>query len=222
MKSLALLLWVSVSLSAATISASDTTADLQPGDTLAFDILTWNFGDNAARFGLPRYPTDVSFSLVSGPVSDEIPFTAWLVSPDCSIEIPFAGPLFFTPGLLSSSRYSGAVSTLHSYVHLSIDESDEIFQSGSAKILVVNSSSGNVMLGLPPNTLRGDLSVSLTGGPLSVGALSGPVTFQSAVPEPANFIPNLLVFGLFGIRGCQRMALWILNLFCNLPRRFSL
>jgi hypothetical protein len=199
MKFLAPLLLLALSLPAATISSSDTTALLHPGDGLAFDILTGNFGFNAARFGLPALPTEISFTFVSASVGGKVPFTAWLESPDGSVQVPFAGPLFFTPGLLSSSQYSGTVSTLSGYLHLTTAQSAAIFHTGSATILLVDGGS-DITLGLLPNTLRQDLWVGLAGGPLSVGALSGAVNFETAVPEPTMLLPLLLVFALFRAR----------------------
>ena len=53
----------------------------------------------------------------------------------------------------------------------------------------------DLVLGLPPNSLRQDLSVTLTGGPLTVGALATGVTLDSA-PEPAPFVMILLPVAL--------------------------
>ena len=56
------------SIGAATIDVSaETSAVVHTGDTLVFHLLTWNFGVNAAAFGLPEYPTEVNFALVSAP-----------------------------------------------------------------------------------------------------------------------------------------------------------
>src|ERR1039458_10411930 len=57
-------------MGAATVDvSSDTSTVVHTGDTLAFELLTWNYGVNAASFGLPLYPTDVNFELVSAPLS---------------------------------------------------------------------------------------------------------------------------------------------------------
>ena len=84
---------------------------LQPGDSLAFQVMSWNFGFNAARFGLDPYSTDVSFTFVTAPIGAEASISAWLESPDSLCTAAFAGPLDFTPGLSSSSQYRGTAST---------------------------------------------------------------------------------------------------------------
>src|ERR1035437_10971995 len=57
-------------MGAATVDvSSETSTVVHTGDTLAFELLTWNYGVNAASFGLPRYPTVVNFELVSAPLS---------------------------------------------------------------------------------------------------------------------------------------------------------
>jgi hypothetical protein len=108
---------------------------------------------------------------VSAPVTPDVPFSAWLESPDVSESIPFARPLFFTPGLHSSAEYSGEVSTLSGNLHLTAAESAAVFGTDSATLLLINGGD-DITLGLTPNTLHNQLQVSLSGGPLSVGAFS--------------------------------------------------
>src|ERR1017187_4123031 len=51
-------------ISATTIDLSSETSILvHTGDTLIFQVSTGSFGVNAAAFGLPLYPEDVSFAL---------------------------------------------------------------------------------------------------------------------------------------------------------------
>ena len=199
MKLPGLLMLIVLPLGAATVSDTDTSVLLHAGDSLAFEVLTWNFGFNAARFGLPAYPTDVTFTFVSAPVPADAAVSAWLESPDGGTYVPFAGSTAFLPGLFSSSQFSGIVSTLQGYMHLSPSDSAAIFQTGAAELILVNDGP-DLLLGLPPNTLRHDLSVSLTGGPLSVGAMSASVTFQQAVPEPSTLFPASLALGVFFLR----------------------
>lgn len=199
-------LLLAVSLPAATIGDTDTIADLHSGDALAFQVLTWNFGFNAARFGLPRYPTDIGFSVVTAPVDGDVPFSAWIEAPDGSSALPFAGSMFFTPGLLSSTQYTGDVSTLSGYLHLTATQSNAIFGTGSAILLLVDDG-GDITLGLPPNTLHNDLRVSLSGGPLSVGALAGAVNLQIGVPEPSMWVPILAALALLSTRHARNSEL---------------
>src|SRR5450755_1722207 len=74
---------------------------VRTGDTLVFQLLTWNFGVNAATFGLPVYPTDVNFALVSAPLESKASgageFAATLESADHAVSVAF-GDLTFTPG----------------------------------------------------------------------------------------------------------------------------
>src|SRR5437764_13510895 len=92
--------------------SSSQTALIQTGDTLAFDLFTWNYTANAQSFGLPLYPTDINFSLVTAPFNTDAQLAATLTSSDSSITVAIDGPLGFAPGYLSSARFQGAVSTL--------------------------------------------------------------------------------------------------------------
>jgi hypothetical protein len=53
-------------LGAGTIDVSaQVSALFGTGDELSFTVPSWNFGINAANFGLPVYPTEVEFAFVS-------------------------------------------------------------------------------------------------------------------------------------------------------------
>jgi hypothetical protein len=176
-------------LQAATIG--DSSATLLPGDSLAFQILTWNFGFNAARYGLDPYPSDVSFTFATAASGAPARVTALLESPDGSTVVTFDGPLDFTPGFFAGSQYRGAVSTLRGFLQLSPELSADIFRTGSARLILRNDGT-DLQLGLPPNTLRQDLAATLSGGPLSVGAPASAITVQTAVPEPAMLLPVII------------------------------
>src|SRR5207248_227668 len=109
-------------------------------------------------------------------------FAASIGSSEGPSSIEFAGPLFFTAAYLSSSSYSGPVSALTGHLHLSGLDSSGLFHSGSVRLRLLNEG-GDVEIGLPPQTLANDLFVSLSGGPLSVGALPGAVWLESASLE---------------------------------------
>src|SRR5437899_3888386 len=115
---LVVLLLLAVSLPAATIGDTDTSVLLHQGEGLAFEILTWNFGFNATRFGLPSYPTEISFSFVTAPVSGDLPFSALLRSSDGSAALRFPDSLYFTPRLFYSSQLYLSFSTLDAYLQL--------------------------------------------------------------------------------------------------------
>jgi hypothetical protein len=199
-----MMLWAALPLSAGTIDVSGAaTALLGSGDTLAFGIPSWNYGMNAARNGLPVYPTDVSFIFVSAAANAGALFDASLQTADGSISETFGTGLAFGPGAYSGSNYSGPVSTLEASVHLSAAMSQLIF-GGSQAVLILRNAGPAITLWLPPNKLQQDLFVSLAGGDgsgeqisgalLSVGALHGSVTLHELVaPEPHSGI--LLMIG---------------------------
>jgi hypothetical protein len=80
---------------------------------------------------------------------------------------------------------------------------------------VLRNDGDDLVLGLPPTTLRQDLSVDLTGGPLSVGAVTrsvtlisaalnapagfGAVSLENQAPEPASLLPVAVVLLLLGL-----------------------
>jgi hypothetical protein len=157
--------------------SSETNVVVQTGDTLVFELLTWNFGVNATAFGLSPYPTAVNFDLVSVPLSVTGGVAATLESADQTLSIAF-DPLTFGPGYIEGSGYTGAVSTVQGYLPLSPFLSQALFSSGSAFIALRNNGP-DVTVGLPSYALPQDVYASLTGGPLSVGALPGSVNLES-------------------------------------------
>lgn len=169
-------------LGAGTIDS--TTALLHSGDSLRFEVLAWNFAALAAGFGVEQYPTGVRFVFVSAPVNSTAQFEAALDSGDGAVAAPFGALLSFAPGVFQGSGYSGTVSTLEGSLYLSEALSQQLF-GGSAAVLTLRNTGADVTLGLPPYTLAQDLNVSLSGGPLSVGALNGGVTLEDA-PEPGS------------------------------------
>ena len=169
-------LWFAIlsapSIGAATIDVSaDTSATVRTGDTLVFHLLTSNFALDAARFGLPLYPSEVSFALVSAPLGANGEFAATLESADRGVSVAF-GDLTFGPGYFQGSGYTGDVSTLQGRLSLSPLQSEVLFGSTSA-VIALRNQGPDVEVGLAPYALRQSLYASLTGGPLSVGAVAG-------------------------------------------------
>ncbi len=202
---LVMAMFLAPSLKATTIldATVQNTALLHTGDTLAFEIFGGSFGINAKAFGLPRYPTDVSFAFVSLPMSWTGTFSGSLSSADGVYSIAFGGPLSFGAGSFSGAAYQGPVSNLQGFLHLTPLLSQEIFGGGPA-VLSLRNNGPDLTVGIAPYTLRQDLFVSLAGGPLSVGAIGGSVNLQSAgnlapqespaiVPEPDS--SGLLLIG---------------------------
>ena len=158
--------------------SSETSIVVHTGDTLIFQLLTWNFGVNAAPQNLSPYPTDVSFALVSAPLSVGAGFAATLESADGTVSVALDN-LTFGPGNLQSSGYTGAVSVLQGALHLpSLLDSEGLF-SGSSIVIDLLNEGPDVTVGLAPYLLRQDLFASLSGGPLSVGAIPGSVELES-------------------------------------------
>jgi hypothetical protein len=197
-------------LGAATIDVSTTTtALLHPGDSLRFDFLSWNFSIHALSFGLPAYPTQVGFLFVTAPTDSAAQFDATLESKDGSVSVPLGVPLSFVPGVFRGSLYRGPVATLQGWFHLPETLSQELF-GGSAAVLTLRDIGADVTVGLPPYRLRQDLTVSLSGGPLSVGAVSGGVTLEQEadpppqVPEPHSGTLLLGGLALLGLLSAAR------------------
>ena len=186
--------------------SSETSIVVHAGDTLIFQLLTRSFGVNAALQDQSPYPTDLSFALVTAPLGEAAGFAATVESADGTVSVPL-GDLTFGMGNLQSSGYTGAVSVLKGHLHLSsLLDSVALFSAPSIAIVLQNEGS-DVAVGLAPYLLRQDLFASLSGGPLSVGAivasveLESPdrpmnlehfgkmamVEFDSPVPEPQTF-----------------------------------
>jgi hypothetical protein len=163
---------------AGTIDVSaETSSVVHTGDTLVFQLLTRNFGVNAAGLGLPRYPTGVNFDLISAPLNVTGGFDATLESADRAVSVAFDS-LNFGPGYIQSSEYTGAVSTIQGYLQLSPALSEALFGAGSA-VIALRNEGPDVTVGLAPYVLRQDLYASLSSGPLSVGPLPGAVELES-------------------------------------------
>src|ERR1035441_5498330 len=157
--------------------SSETSLVVHTGDTLIFQLLTWNFGVNAARQNQSPYPTDVNFALVSAPLSGAAGFAASVESADGTVSVTLDN-LTFGLGNFQSSGYTGAVSVLQGHLSLSLQDSQRLFSASSVVIDLLNEGP-DVTVGLAPYLLRQDLFASLSGGPLSVGAIPGSVELES-------------------------------------------
>jgi len=195
MRFLPLMVLAAGALRGAGISDTETTVLLHSGDSLIFQLQTWTYAYNAARFGLSADPAALSFTLVSAPTDGTANLSVWLNS------VPLAGPLSFSIGQYSGSTYQGPVSVIQAFLRLTPSLAQEILGSGDAELVLRNDGS-DLLLGLPPNSLLQDVSVSLTGGPLTVAALTAGVSVDSA-PEPASAVLVLLPL-LFGCLKRQR------------------
>jgi hypothetical protein len=148
------------------------------GDTLIFELLTGSFGVNAALQGQSPYPTDVNFALVSAPLGESAGFAASVESADGTLSVALDN-LTFGPGNLQSSGYTGAVSVLQGALHLpSLLDSARLF-SGSSVVIALLNEGPDVTVGLAPYLVRQDLFASVSGGRLSVGAITASVELES-------------------------------------------
>jgi hypothetical protein len=173
---------------ASTIDVSAETGVLvHTGDTLAFHLLIGSFGVHATAVGLPVYPTEVNFALASAPLGALGEFGATLESADGTVSVGF-GDLTFGPGYFQGGAYSGGSSTLQGSLHLAPLLSEELFSTQSV-VIALRNEGPDVTLGLAPYLLRQDLFAGLSGGPLSVGALTGLVDLESPV-KPARLISS--------------------------------
>jgi hypothetical protein len=164
--------------------SSETSIVVHAGDTLIFQLLTGSFGVNAARQSQSPYPTDVSFALVTAPLSEAAGFAATVESADGTVSVALDN-LTFGLGNLQSSGYTGAVSVLQGALHLSsLLDSARLF-SGSSVVVTLLNEGPDVTVGLAPYLLRQDLFASLSAGPLSVGAIPGSVELESP-DKPMN------------------------------------
>jgi hypothetical protein len=189
-------IFAALPLTAGTIDVSaQVSALLDTGDNLLITVPSWNFSINAARFGIPVYPTEVQFTFVSAPQNSPGQFEAVLESGDDSVWVSFGAPLSFVPGSFQGATYAGAVSVLQGSLQLTETQSQQLFGSSAAVLVLLNTGPA-VTLGLPPFTLRQDVYVSLGGGGLSVGAPHGMVALDPpgpvGTPEPHS---GLLLLG---------------------------
>jgi hypothetical protein len=175
-------------LAAGTIESdvsAQVSASLNTGDALWFTVPSWNFGIDAANFGIPEYPTSVGFVFVTASEDSLAQVEAVLVSGDGSVSVSFGAPLSFVPAMFQGSAYSGAVSVLEGSLQLSETLSQQLFGSSPAVLTLLNTGPA-LSLEMPPYTLQQDLNVSLGGSGLGVGARLGGVALMADPPDPPD------------------------------------
>jgi hypothetical protein len=176
------LAFTALSLHAGTVDVSSSESVLVGGgDTLSFELFTGSYSAAAQQFGLSPYAQMLRFCLVTAPTDPGSQFFATLRTADASISLGLGDVLDFAPGFLSSTGFQGAVSTLQGHFQLDPQLSQDLFSSGPVWLDLTNLGS-DLTLGLPPLVLSHDLYASLSGGPLSVGAITGAVLLQHPVP----------------------------------------
>jgi hypothetical protein len=155
-------------------------ASLGTGDELSFTVPSWNFSFNAANLGFPLYPTNIEFTFATAVQNSPGQFEAVLESGDGSVSVSFA-PLSFMPATFQGTNYHGTVSVLQGSLQISETLSQQLFSSSAAVLTLLNAGPA-VSLGLPPYTLKQDMTVSLGGGGLGVGARLSGVSLVDAPP----------------------------------------
>jgi hypothetical protein len=160
---------------------------LQSGDSLTFVFTDISYAQHAAAMGMAASPSQIFFSLISAPVGSTGQFTAGVESADGSASTIFPGPVGWTSGAVELSGYDGAASVLMGSLTLSNTLSQQIF-AGSEAELTLMYAGPDVTVGLPGYSLKNDVTITLAGGGLSVGAMDYGVTLTSdegvIAPEP--------------------------------------
>jgi hypothetical protein len=184
---------LAAALSAKTIDvSSQTTQELQSGDSLVFLFADTSYAQRASSMGMASSPLEIFFNLISTPIGSAGQFTATLESMDGSASALFPGPITWSNGVAQTSGYSGQASVLSDNVTLSSALSREIF-AGSEAELALTYMGPDVTVGLPGYSLQHDLTISLAGGPLSIGAMNYAVALVSRVPVAQAPEPNSAV-----------------------------
>ena len=166
-------------LCAATIDVSaDSTVDLQPGDTLTFNISAWSYLVHASQFAAPADPSYLSFWLLTAPLLASLDLAVSLQSYDGAVSPPITD-VTQSSGNFQGSLYQGPVSVESGSIALSPELSSQLF-SGPALRLSFENVGSSVILGLSPYTLVQSLEVSLSGGGLSVGGAVASATLYTA------------------------------------------
>jgi hypothetical protein len=154
---------------------------VKTGESLAFDIFIGSFGKNSLALGLPTYPTEITFALISLPLTRTGSFSAWLQSGDDSVTVDFNGPLTFHDGTFAGAKYQGVDSTLQGYLTLTPELSQDLFDnSGGPAVLHLRNDGPDIEIGLDPYILRQSLFISLAEGPLSQGGIVGSANLEEA------------------------------------------
>jgi hypothetical protein len=181
---------LAAALSAKTIDvSSQTTQELQSGDSLVFLFADTSYAQRASSMGMASSPLQIFFNLISAPIASAGQFTAALKSMDGSDSAPFPGSLTWSNGVVQTSGYSGQASVLSDSLTLSSALSREIF-AGSEAELALTYTGPDITVGLPGHSLQHDLTVSLAGGPLSIGAVNSAVSLVRRVPVVATPEPG--------------------------------
>lgn len=170
---------LAASVRAGTIDVTSQSSQwLHMGDSLEFLFSSRSYANYASGLGISPYPASVDFTFASMPVSIAGQFTAELESIGGTPVVLFPDALSWNSGYAHNSGYSGPVSTIVGSASLSNAPSQAVFSNSEAE-LVLTYSGSDVDVGMQGNTLRQDVSVSLLGGPMSIGAMVYSVSLEN-------------------------------------------
>ena len=219
------LTFTAITLHAGTMDVSSAESVLVGGgDTLSFELFTGSYNTAAQQFGQSPWAEMLRFCLVTAPTGPGAEFSATIRTADASIALELGDILDFAPGFLTSTGFQGAVSTLQGQFQLDSQLSQDLFSTGQVWLDITNLGS-NLTLGLPPQVLSHNLYASLSGGPLSVGAITGAVLLTHPVSTFAAS-PNGNAFSVDAFALPEPGTPWMLAgggaLLAGLSRRFTL
>jgi len=155
--------------------STHTTQQMNPGDTLSFLV---------SNLSLHTVIDSVEFQFISQPLDSSAQFEAELTSRDGSVSIAFPSPLQVSAGIFSGSGYQGAISAISGTLRLPPTLSQQIFQNTRATV-VLQDIGPAVTLGLPGYTLPQDMTLSLTSGDTSAGAVTSGAWYQDPPVDDA-------------------------------------
>jgi len=186
---------------------AQTSVLLHLGDELRFEIDSIGYNSIAGLYGAPPLPERVEFVMDNAPDMGAGRFIAWMESATGQLEVRFA-TLWQIPASFHGSQYTGPITVLTSALDVAGQDSAALFGERRA-FLVLQNRNPDITLGLPPYTLSQDMKVTLSGGPLAIGARVQSVTLLSGVaptPEPGSAWLLLCGAGLFLLSAILRRA----------------
>ena len=192
-------------LSAGTIVnvSANTTQQMNTGDKLYFLI---------SNLSLPGELDSVQFLFATLPLDHKARFGAELTSRDGSVAVSFPS-VGEIAGTFLGSGYNGAVTVIAAEMQLHSKVSASIFQN-TRTTLVLENLGPAVTLRLAGYTLPQDMSVTLTSGNYSVGAVTAGALYEAWEPDAnnANIGANIgaMANGLAPIPAPEANSAWLL------------
>jgi hypothetical protein len=211
---------VAACLRAGTIDVTSQSSQwLDNGHSPEFIFSSRSSANYASGLGISPYPGSIDFTFASLPVNGAGQFTAELESTDGTAAVWFPDALSRSSGYAHPSAYSSPVSAIASSLTLSNTISRAV-SSNSEADLVLTYPGSDVDIGIQGDTLPQDRMLSLSGGPMGIGAMVYSVSFadggdgeggfvrrknqQQAVAEPNTGIILLAGGGLCLIAGALK------------------